>query len=259
MPDPKELRLNDQELYHINWNMFKTFPPLDKLNITYLGFKSGIKYDLISFIENNEFLKRLKVKVIGRDCIQNFTRCFVQLEELDLTCSRNIRNITANTFLNCPNLKKLKLSRCSIEFIDPQAFTHLLKLEELDLSSNRDLTMLQMKSPAIPRVLRVNYCKNLALVRLVDSDSPASSAIDKLLLHSLTELKTTLVGSSRLFSNVSELSITPTRGMSFDFFGCLEQLALTINKHDDVKPGQLSGLVRLKDMHLHYRPLTDNG
>jgi Leucine-rich repeat (LRR) protein len=133
-PDLKELSVFVDHSYEIRWNLFEKFPNLEKLDIRSDKFYNCYKYDLLVIFENGENLKTLNMKVNAIDCIQTLARCFPRLEELDLTGSRNMNYIGRNVFSNFPDLKKLSLSNCSIRKIDPDAFEHLLKLNELDIS-----------------------------------------------------------------------------------------------------------------------------
>jgi hypothetical protein len=205
----------------------------------------------------------LKIKVSSIKCIQKLARCFPRLEELDLYGSFIPGNISPKTFSNFPDLKKLNLRYCSVHEIHPQAFNHLLNLTELDLSDNDSLTTFQMEGRVVPRVLKAIDCRYLETVKLLDYDSPSSFIIDELLLMRLklpkTGPKTTLEGPSRLFSNIRHLALTPTHTISFDAFGGLERLTLDIEKFDDIKPGQLASLCRLKKLYLKCTASCENG
>jgi hypothetical protein len=149
-------------------------------------------------------------------------------------------------FLNFQDLKKLKLSSCSIQTIDPKAFSHLLNLNELDISHNENLTKLHIEDLLKIRVLNADECGNLAMVKLLDSSS--TSALDELLLPIGREI--TLEGPSRLFCHTRYLASTPICNVSFNTFAGLERLTLAIQTIDDIKPGQLSSLVCLKELNL---------
>jgi Leucine-rich repeat (LRR) protein len=234
---------------NIKWKLFETFPNLVKLEIRSVKYdkRRPEKYDALSVFEGGESLKSLKMEVISTDCIQKLGRCFPQLEELDLSGSRLIW-IGPNGFSNFPNLKKLNLSHCSVEIIDPRAFNNLNNLNELDISSNYTLTAFKMTSSVVPRVIKARYCKDLAIVKILDSDLSSSSSIEKLHLSSGI-LGTELECSARLCASITELIISPTPGISFDSFSSLERLNLTIDDHYDVKPGQLASLISLKNLH----------
>jgi Leucine-rich repeat (LRR) protein len=141
-------------------------------------------YDLFSIFAHGESLKQLKIHVNSSNCIENLAFCFPQLEELDLAWYF-ITMIGLNEFSNFRNLKKLNLSNCSIRNIDPEAFSHLI-LDELDLCSNKELTTLQIKGPAVPKVLKADNCEKLEIVKLLDySVSPMLTGIHELFLPSI--------------------------------------------------------------------------
>jgi hypothetical protein len=258
-PNLKELKLFADQNLVTNLKLFEMFPNLQKLEIRSLRLKNRSKYDLLLLFKNGETLKSLKMKVNSVDCIQKLAHCFPRLEELDLTGSSELYNIGSDLFSNFPNLKKLCLSDCSIRSIDPEAFNHLIKLDELDISDNSKLTKFYMKGPVLFRVLRAHSCDSLALVKLLDSNSVSSCAIEQLVLHSGSKVEKELRGPSCLFSEIRVLFITPTRGMSFDSFGSLEYLVLTISKIDCVKRGQLASLVCLKNLRLMCENRSDKG
>jgi hypothetical protein len=249
-PNLTELSLFVNKLSDIHWKLFETFPNLEKLEIR--SAKSANykprKYNLLSYFEGGECLKRLKMEVDTIDCIQKLARCFPQLEELDLSGSCLIW-ISPNVFSKFPNLKKLNLSRCSIEIIDPGAFNHLLNLVELDISTNCKLAAFKMNSSVVPKVLKARYCKNLAIVKILDSDLSSFSGIEKLHLSSRIS-GTALECSSRLRASISESIISPTIGFSFNSFSSLERLDLIIEKLSYVIPGQLASLISLKTLQL---------
>jgi hypothetical protein len=141
------------------------------------------------------------------------------------------------------------LTYCRIENFDPGAFNNLLNLEELDISDNQRLTTLQLKSLVLPKVLKAINCQRLANLKLLDVGSPVSSRVDELLLDSAAILEC----PSHLCASIRVLVINPTLGISFNSFGGLEKLTLTIKKVGDVKLGQLLSLVRLKELHLTGR------
>jgi hypothetical protein len=257
-PDLKELIVSVDHFYEIKWKLFEKFPNLEKLKITSDECYVCSKWDLLFVFEKGERLKKLKMKVNTIGCIQTLARCFPELEELDLSGSRNMRNICRNVFSNFPNLKKLDLSDCFIRNFNPDAFNNLIKLDKLDISENDRLTMFQMKSSVAPRVLIANACRNLEMVKILDSGPAASLlAIEWLLLSSKTVFK----GPSSLFVNtwVLAVNVMPTQCLTFDLFGSLEKLTISI-KLGDLKQGQLSSLVHLEELELKgYYQRDKNG
>jgi Leucine-rich repeat (LRR) protein len=254
-PNLKKLSLFLFPTFKSDWNLFKSFPNLEKLVIKNTESYDISQYDLLSCFAHGESLKRLAIRANTVGCIEKLAHCFPQLEELDLSGSSNLHTIGPNAFLNFPHLKKLNLSNCSIRNVDRGAFSHLLNLDELDLSFNTDLTTLQMNGPVVPSVLKAICCLKLAKVKLLNS--PSSSVIDKLLFP-FTGFQMTLEGPSHLFVNTKMLEISLTYGMSFDLFSALEELTLRIANFGDVKRGQLANLICLKKLQFECESKLDS-
>jgi hypothetical protein len=118
-----------------------------------------------------------------------------------------------------------------------------------------------MKGPVVPRVIKANNCRYLKIVKLLDADSPSSStALNELSVNTeKLSFETALEGSSRLFATTRVLTISPTCAFSLSSFGGLERLTLKITRIHDINRGQLSGLVRLKELHLIHHTKDRHG
>jgi hypothetical protein len=84
---------------------------------------------------------------------------------------------------------------------------------------------------------------------MIDFDPASLLAIDELLLSPETGIE----GPLSIFVNTRVLAVDFSRILSlpFDMFSRLERLTISIQKHSDVKRGQLSSLVHLKELELN--------
>ncbi|XP_017579129.2 toll-like receptor 13 [Pygocentrus nattereri] len=228
------------------------FRNVDRLNLS--GIQTGLKEMKIMLQTFNLTLSNLRLYYLGEQKAKSLAKeaCLINsLTTLRLQ-SNNINSISENELRNCSNLRVLDLAENDLTEITALAFKSISKLNTLSLSHNKlsnvpiairnlsNLEVLDLSYNSITTLTCSDFT-NLTRLMMVHIYRNHLSSVEHCAFQDLHNLKTLIMGSSRLFT---------LKGYFSNGLKNLKYLDLSNSKLNTIHKGVFECLRNLTYLHL---------
>lgn len=295
IPSLQELDLSECNLSHLLPTMFNklttlTYINLASNNISYIGKETFAPLvDLLDLDLSDNKLSQLRSDMFANNLelsslnMQNNRLTSLRgvriksLQKLDLSLCK-FSTVDADTFFGFPDIRDLNLSGNAITAINSNAFQHMTKLQNLDLSNNKltgplpnDIfinniqleTLKLANNPEMNKFPEKGFqgefsemyildATNCGLTHLEEHDLKKMNRIERLYLrgNEIQYIKPGVLSPKVVFLDLSDNKIAHLDKVSFPFGSSLKQLHLSGNPLKTISPADFINTTRLTRLNL---------